>query len=99
MHLETKNYLPPSNYRNVAWYKLLIPSIDKFEEYKSIIYQLIELSSTAYDLRKEDKKNKLDFKPQHAQDSDGNWPSEDFKSMLTQIIHIKQSNFCGGARN
>ena len=49
---------------------------------KSIIYQLIELSSSAYDLRKEDKKNRLDFKPQHAQDSDGNWPSEDFKKYV-----------------
>ena len=80
--LETKNHLPPSNYRNVAWYKLLIPSIDKFEEFKSTIYQLIELSSTAYDLRKEDAKNILIFKPQDVQDSDGIWPNADFKKYV-----------------
>ena len=81
-NLETKNYLPPSNYRNVAWYKILIPSIDAYEEFKYSIYKLIKLSSSAYDLRKEDKKNRLDFKPQHAQDSDGNWPSEEFKKYV-----------------
>ena len=80
--LETKNHLPPSNYRNVEWYKLLIPSIDKYEEFKSTIYQLIELSSTAYDLRKEDAKNILIFKPQDVQDSDGNWPNADFKKYV-----------------
>ena len=61
---------------------MLIPSIDKYEEFKSAIYQLIELSSTAYDLRKEDAKNILIFKPQDVQDSDGNWPITDFKKYV-----------------
>ena len=26
--------------------------------------------------------NRLDFKPQHAQDMDGNWPSEEFKKYV-----------------
>jgi len=80
--LETINYYPTTNYRSVAWYKLLIPSIEKFEEYKSTIYRLVELSCDVYDLRKKDKKNRLDFNPNDEQDSNGDWPNQEFKKYV-----------------
>jgi hypothetical protein len=75
------NFNAITNYRNVEWYKLLIPSQEEYENAKTKIYELIKTSEDAFHLsKKKIKKYILPFKDGSAKNpKSGNWPSSRFK--------------------
>ena len=80
------NYHAKTNYRNVEWYKLLIPSQKEYDNEKIKIYELIETSAAAYHLSKKKKKIYiLPFKDGSAYNTkSGKWPNKRFQTYVDE---------------
>ena len=75
------NFNAITNYRNVEWYKLLIPSQKEYDNTKTKIYELIKTSEEAFRLsKKKIKKYILTFKDGSAYNpKSGKWPNKKFQ--------------------
>ena len=92
--LETHNALPKTNHRDVAWYKIMIPSKEIFENSKEHIHKLVKISAETFDLRKQNKKYRRDveFKKTSAYNKKTKkWPSSNFEKYVGENYTYKLS--------